>query len=170
MKISELRRVAQNERDNPGYGHFLSVDGMRELVADIDGAIGSAKLRALSPASERTMAEAWAANVMVPKPGNPGAFIACDAPADSPLGVELSKIRDRLNALENNAASIRRMEEIREAHSDRLCALEIFNLHDAFDRIAALETKLETNTASRVTLEQLFKRIEALAGWRGKLA
>jgi hypothetical protein len=66
MNQSELRGWVRNS-----FGpRTLTLDDATELVADIDGALGSART----------------------------------APADSPLGVELSKIRDRLNALEKNVA------------------------------------------------------------------
>lgn len=81
MKLSELRKWA-SAHDGGRQVAAIDIKEMRELVADIDAEL----LRCCA----RGRAEG-------------GQCVETKAPADSELGVELFKIRDRLNSLEETS-------------------------------------------------------------------
>jgi regulator of replication initiation timing len=88
------------------------------------------------------------------------------APADSPLGIELSKIRDRLNKLETQ------VPPVHPSVRDRLGVLENCSLEQAFKTYSNFErrlnehasqlTQLEGDVKHAVEEEGLLHRIEAL--------
>lgn len=110
-------------------------------------------------------------------PKRPGAVaeMRVVAPADSPLGVELSKIRDRLNALEKEAGQRHKMAEAQtQSFDQRMVALEkqvaeINRLDEEgrpetdalVERIEALEANMRDLRGAGV-----LGRLEQLETWR----
>ena len=134
MKLKELRVHAED------FSVTLSRAGMGELLEDIGKELAE---------SYRKGAEEWFKKGQV------------TAPADSELGIELSKIRDRLNALETHPERLGSSEK----HIDRrIEALEQRTLNHA-DKVWSLQSGLELK--SRV--DQLEHRVISLVNWVAKV-
>ncbi len=137
----------------------LDITSLGELLADVDLHLEQERQRGSEARNEnpgeRMMREARELH----EGGQPVGEMSITAPADSPLGVELSKIRDRLNALEARIERLEANESGDHTSADwalmvvkRIEALEAGKRGEAAgyqeqnDRIGKLEARAKADT------------------------